>query len=114
MYIQFFQFVFRDYPMNIEIKPYRYAYLLEKTDSPEVYAYMAWQHIVCGGKKYNIPIFQFTIQRIRNPSDASDKREKVIGYYSYPRHQSSRKKKYQLDFDVVKGYKTTTKIVSAC
>jgi hypothetical protein len=51
MNIQFFQFVFRDYPMNIEKKPDRHAYLFEKSDSPEVHADMAGQRIICRRKK---------------------------------------------------------------
>jgi len=104
MDIQFIQLVFRNYPMNIQKKPDSYAYLFEKTDSPEVNSYMAGQQVDCRGKKYDILIFKFAIQRIRNPSDAPDKREKIIGYYSCSCHQSSQKNKYQLDFVMVKGY----------
>jgi hypothetical protein len=89
--------------MDIQKKPNRDADLLEKTDSPEINAYMAWQHIVCGRKKQDILIFQLTIQRIRNPANTTNEGEKIIGYYSCPGHQSSHKNKYQLDFAMVKG-----------
>jgi hypothetical protein len=89
--------------MDIKVQPDRHSNLFNKTDCPEVHTDMARQCIVCGGKIHYVVIFQLTIQRIRNPANASNQGVKIIGYYSCPVHQPSHKIKYQLDFAVFKG-----------
>jgi hypothetical protein len=57
MDIQLVQAIFRNNSVNMEKQPDRRANLLQKTNCPEVYAYMTWQRIMGRREEENVQVF---------------------------------------------------------